>query len=34
MGVDKGAYRFIKDFGKCVLGGCDVCALEDTTFLD
>lgn len=33
MWVDKGAYRFIKDFGKCVLGGCEVCGLDDTDFL-
>lgn len=34
MWVDKWAYRFIKDFGKCVLGGCEVCDLNDVTFLD
>lgn len=34
MWVDKGAYRFIKDFGTCVLGGCEVCNLDDVDFLD
>lgn len=32
--VDKGAYRFIKNFGKCVLNSCDTCALDTTEFLD
>lgn len=34
MWVDKWAYRFIKDFWSCVLGGCEVCELEDVEFLD
>ena len=32
--VDKGAYRFIKNFGKCVLDTCETCALDDVEFLD
>jgi hypothetical protein len=34
MWVDKGAYRFIKNFGKCVLNSCEVCGLDDVEFLD
>lgn len=34
MGVDKGAYRIIKNFGKCVLNACEVCGLDDVEFLD
>ena len=34
MWVDKWAYRFIKNFGKCVLNGCPVCGLDDVDFLD
>lgn len=34
MGVDKGAYRFIKNFGSCVLNACDVCGLDDVDFVD
>lgn len=32
--VDKGAYRFIKNFGKCVLNSCETCSLDDVEFLD
>ena len=34
MWVDKGAYRFIKNFGSCVLNACDVCSLEDVDVID
>ena len=34
MGVDKGAYRFIKNFGSCVLNACDVCELDDVDIID
>lgn len=34
QGVDKGAYRVIKNFGKCVLNTCDTCGLEEASFLD
>lgn len=34
MWVDKGAYRFIKNFGSCVLNACDVCGLDDVDFVD
>ena len=34
MWVDKGAYRFIKNFGKCVLNSCEVCGLDDVEILD
>ena len=34
MWVDKGAYRFIKNFGSCVLNACDVCALDDVDVID
>ena len=34
MWVDKWAYRFIKNFGKCVLNSCEVCGLDDVEFLD
>ena len=34
MWVDKWAYRFIKNFGKCVLNACDVCELSDVDILD
>lgn len=34
LGVDKGAYRFIKNFGKCVLNSCDICDKDDVEFLD
>ena len=32
--VDKGAYRFIKNFGKCVLNPCNVCTETEGTFLE
>lgn len=32
--VDKWAYRFIKNFGKCVIDSCDTCGLKDAEFLD
>ena len=34
MWVDKGAYRFIKNFGSCVLNACEVCELDDVEILD
>lgn len=34
MWVDKGAYRFIKNFWSCVLNGCEVCSLDDVDILD
>jgi len=34
MWVDKWAYRFIKNFGSCVLNGCEVCSLDDVDILD
>lgn len=34
MWTDKGAYRIIKDFGKCVIEGCNTCGLAETNFLD
>lgn len=34
MWVDKGAYRFIKNFGSCVLNACEVCTLDDVEILD
>ncbi len=34
MWVDKGAYRFIKNFGSCVLNTCDICGLDDVDILD
>lgn len=34
MWVDKGAYRFIKNFGSCVLNACEVCQLDDVDILD
>lgn len=34
MGVDKGAYRFIKNFGSCVINACEVCGLDDVEFID
>ena len=34
MWVDKWAYRFIKNFGSCVLNGCEVCSLNDVDILD
>ena len=34
MWVDKGAYRFIKNFGSCVLNSCDICGLDDVSILD
>ena len=34
MWVDKWAYRFIKNFGSCVLNACEVCQLDDVDILD
>lgn len=34
MGVDKGAYRFIKNFGSCVINACDTCGLDEVSILD
>ena len=34
MGVDKWAYRFIKNFWSCVLNACEVCELDDVEILD
>lgn len=34
MGVDKGAYRFIKNFGSCVINTCDICNKDDVAILD
>lgn len=33
-GVDKWAYRFIKNFWSCVLNSCAVCSLDDVDILD
>ena len=34
LGVDKGAYRFIKNFGDCVIDKCELCDLNKAEFLD
>lgn len=34
LGVDKWAYRIVKNFWKCVLNPCDTCALDEASFLD
>ena len=34
MGVDKWAYRFIKNFGSCVINACSICGLDDVAILD
>ena len=34
LGVDKGAYRFIKNFGDCVIDKCELCDLTKAEFLD
>lgn len=34
MGVDKGAYRIIKNFGSCVEPACSACGLDDVKFIN